>query len=314
MASSSSTAASVALEIRDVGVMRITSVFDDVDELMHDPEPAKKINLATWMADIYQKLGDEVETLGDAIDALRRASQDPRQTAPHLVRAYEQTLRSQHEFCERTEHNIQLARREDFQNFEAASTQFASKMRLSMEFVQMSAEQQIAEKGRQTMQMIEVYAKGNSEQWVKMEGWARGTNDQMATLRQQAALSKSSLDEMARELRRMKEDQFVEAGKAKQLSKSFVEIYKELRDTKKAGLSSDSVKGLRRLLRRQAKQASASEASGDEGAEAPPPPPPPPPPPQVPPPPSGEQGAAPEPPTPEIPKDPNSKKKKGKQA
>ena len=52
MASSSSAAASVALEVREVGVMRITSVFDDEDELMHDLEPAKKINLPTWMADI----------------------------------------------------------------------------------------------------------------------------------------------------------------------------------------------------------------------------------------------------------------------
>ena len=109
MASSSSAATSVALEVREVVVGRITSVFDDEDELMHDPEPAKTVNLPSWMADIYHTLGREVQSLGDAIDALRRASQDPRQTAPHLVRAYEQLLQQQHEFCEKTEHNIQLA-------------------------------------------------------------------------------------------------------------------------------------------------------------------------------------------------------------
>ena len=96
-----------------------------------------------------------------------------------------------------TEQNVQQARREDFQTFEAAITQFADEMRLSMEFVKLSGEQQVAEKGRRTMEFIEINARKNSEQRGKMEGWARGTNDQRATLRQQAAVSKESLDKMA---------------------------------------------------------------------------------------------------------------------
>ena len=137
MASSSGTA-SVALEVREVGIERITSVFDDDDIEMMDYRPAKRVNLPSWMADIYQKLGYEVSTLGDAIEALKRASQDARQTAPHLVRAYEQMIKQQHELCTQTEQNDQQARREDFQTFEAASTQFADEMRLSMEFVRLS--------------------------------------------------------------------------------------------------------------------------------------------------------------------------------
>ena len=53
------------------------------------------------------------------------------------------------------------------------------------------------------MELIEINARKNSEQWGKMEGWARGTNDQMATLRQQAAVSKELLDKMAWEMKEM---------------------------------------------------------------------------------------------------------------
>ena len=208
-----SAAASVALEVREVGIERITSVFDDDNTEMMDYRMAKRVNLPSWMADIYQKLGHQVSTLGDAIEALKRASQDPRQTAPHLVCANEQMIKQQHELCTRTEQNVQQARREDFQTFEAASTQFADEMRLSMEFVKLSGEQQVAEKGRQTMELIEINARKNSEQWGKMEGWARGTNDQMATLRQQAAVSKESLDKMAWEMKEMKDKQAMVAAK-----------------------------------------------------------------------------------------------------
>ena len=85
----------------------------------------------------------------------------------------------------------------------------------------------------------------SSVQWAKIEGWAQGTNNDMATLKEQAALSKGSLDRMARKLKMMKDKQVLEAAKQKQLSKSFVEIYRELKDTKEKGLSSESVKGLR---------------------------------------------------------------------
>ena len=61
---------SVALEVREVRVERIASVFDDDKVEMMDYRPAKRVNLPSGMADIYQKLGHEVSTLGDAIEAL----------------------------------------------------------------------------------------------------------------------------------------------------------------------------------------------------------------------------------------------------
>ena len=77
------------------------------------------------MATVIQKLQDE--------------RQDPNHVAPGIVAAYHTLLKQQNVLFEQQTDDLQSARRLDYVQFEAASTQFAEETRMALEYISKSA-------------------------------------------------------------------------------------------------------------------------------------------------------------------------------
>ena len=77
--------------------------------------------------------------MGEANAVTTNERQDPRAIAPDLVRAYEIALSNQHILFALESASLQQARCEDYLRIEATSIQFASEVKMSMEYTQLSA-------------------------------------------------------------------------------------------------------------------------------------------------------------------------------
>ena len=219
--------------------------------------------------------------MGETIRTLRNEGQDPHQVVPHLVAAYQVALQYQHYIVEQNNEALQQAQREDYLRIVAASTQFASEVSLSINYAKLSAEQRAEDIGKSILQALDHQAGINAAQIQRIGVWAEEQQNNVQKLREQARLHERALmgfqqqvkntedrlkktqQEMEKKIEERVEQEKkwrkrnVEKMAAEQeaLRKAQLDMKKQLDKATREGLSTESVKGLRRLLKDSIKKA-----------------------------------------------------------
>ena len=88
----------------------------------------------------YQAVCDKLYCLDRVIAEMQLNREDPKRNAPGLCKAYNMFLRQQHLMFDQQAEVLATAQRQDFMQFEMASTQFAEVVRLAIKYSEMSAE------------------------------------------------------------------------------------------------------------------------------------------------------------------------------
>ena len=107
------------------------------------------------------------------IQKLQDERQDPNHIAPGIVAAYHTLLKQQNVLFEQQTDDLQSARRLDYVQFEAASTQFAEETRMALEYVSKSATDRANAVGKEALQNLNYLAVHNTKQFEKVEMWAK---------------------------------------------------------------------------------------------------------------------------------------------
>ena len=107
---------------------------------MPDAPPPRTVQGPQWLRDAYQSIGHELNRLDRVIAETQLNREDPERNAPGLCKAYNMLLRQQHLMFDQQAEVLATAQRQDFMQFETASTQFAEEVRLAIKYSEMSAE------------------------------------------------------------------------------------------------------------------------------------------------------------------------------
>ena len=143
-ASSSAPAAPMSFELacRDWTMEKHSSVLED--ELMEDAPghsvsagstpavTARKVNTPVWLQRAYDRINGDLQSMATVIQKLLDKRQDPNHVAPGTVAAYHTLLKQQNVLFEQYTEDLDSARRLDYVQFEAASTQFAEETRMAL--------------------------------------------------------------------------------------------------------------------------------------------------------------------------------------
>ena len=326
MASASASAATPApdtdLFMRDFTIVRNNSVLDDEIQVPDAPPP-RTVYGPQWLRDAYQAICHEINRLDRVSAEMQLNREDPERNAPGLCKAYNMLLWQQHLIFDQQADALATAQRQDFMQFEPASTQFAEEVRLAIKYSEMSAEARTQDAGREMLKHVSSRAQHNADQFSQVEAWAKEEELARKRLEDQMAERKASNQKMVDQFRRDMEvwnDQTPAMKVAQEmavrernrfgrtaatLEREALKLGEDVWRLMKSGkeMSAQELKDLRKLLRKTAKTAkSASHCDRPKSPPAPPPPPPPPPPQPPPPPPpplgtqQGEQAPPPEPP------------------
>ena len=129
---------SFELACRDWTMEKHSSVLED--ELMEDAPgqsvsagstpavTARKVIAPVWLQRAYEKINNDLQSMATVIQKLQDERQDPNHVAPGIVAAYHPLLKQQNVLFEQQTDDLQSARRLDYVQFEAASTQFAEEI------------------------------------------------------------------------------------------------------------------------------------------------------------------------------------------
>ena len=79
---------------------------------------------------------------------------DPERNTPGLCKAYNILLRQQHLIFDQQADTLVTAQRQDFMQFETASTQFAEEVPLAIKYSEMSAEAKTQDAGREMLKHV----------------------------------------------------------------------------------------------------------------------------------------------------------------
>ena len=99
--------------------------------------------------------------------------EDSERNAPGLFKAYNMLLRQQHLIFDQQADARATAQRQDFMQFETASTQFAEEVRLAIKYSEMTAEARIQNAGREMLKHVSSLAQHNADQFSQVEAWAK---------------------------------------------------------------------------------------------------------------------------------------------
>ena len=97
----------------------------------------------------------------------------PERNAPGLWKAYNMLLRLQHLIFDQQADALAMAQRQDFMQFETASTNFAEEVRLAIKYSETSAEARTRDAGRETLKHVSSLAQHNAHQFSRVEAWAK---------------------------------------------------------------------------------------------------------------------------------------------
>ena len=146
----------------------------------------KQVSAPLWVSNMYGGLVREIRHMGEAITVMINEKKDPREMAIGLVRAYEIALSNQHALYALEAEALQRARREDYLRIEAASIQFVSEVKMSMEYTQLTTEQRTQEMGSQLLQTLNSHAHRNAAQMVRINNWAEEKKQTITALQKQS--------------------------------------------------------------------------------------------------------------------------------
>ena len=115
---------------------------------------ARKVNAPVWLQRAYNKINGDLQSMATVIQKLLDKRQDPNHVAPGIVAAYHTLLKQQNFLFEQQSEALQSARRLDYVQFEAASTQFAEETRMALEYVSKSATDRANQVGKEVLQNL----------------------------------------------------------------------------------------------------------------------------------------------------------------
>ena len=104
---------------------------------------------------------------------MQDAREDPDHNAPGLCKAYNMLLWQQHLLCDQQAEALSTAQRQDFMQFETASTQFAEEVRLVIKYSEMTAEARAQDAGMEMLKHVSTLAQHNADQFSRVEAWAK---------------------------------------------------------------------------------------------------------------------------------------------
>ena len=197
-------AESTDLVLLDFAMEKQSSVFAEDNEMLEGgtivDTIVKQVNALLWVSNMYGDLVREIRHISGAITVMINEKQGPREMAPDLVRAYEIALSSQHALFSLETEAPQRACREDYLRVEAASIQFSSEVKMSMEYTQLTAEQRTQDMGSRLLQTLNDHAHWNAAQMGRIDNWAEEKNRTITALDKQAQETKDSLDAATRDM------------------------------------------------------------------------------------------------------------------
>ena len=149
-------------------MVRNNSVLED-DLLMEEAPPQRTVYGPQWLRDSYLSICHEINRLDGVITAMQDAREDPERNAPGLCKAYNMSLRQHHLLFNQQAEALSTAQRQDFMQFETASTQFAEEVRLAIKYSEMSAEARAQDAGKEMHKHVSTLAQHNADQFSRVE-------------------------------------------------------------------------------------------------------------------------------------------------
>ena len=153
-------------------MFRNNSVLKD-DLQMEEAPPPRTVHGLQWLWDAYHSICHEINRLDGVITAMQDAREDPEHIAPGLCKAYNMLLRQQHLLFDQQAEALSTAQRQDFRQFEMASTHFADEVRLAIKYSEMTAEARAQDAGKEMLKHISTLAQHNADQFSWVEAWAK---------------------------------------------------------------------------------------------------------------------------------------------
>ena len=172
MASASTPAPDTNLVMRDFTMVRNNSVLDDKIQVPDAPPP-RTVHGAKWLRDAYMSICHGVNRLDRVISEMQLNYEDPARNAPDLCKAYNMLLRQQHLLFDQQADALATAQRQDFMQFETASTQFAEEVQLAIKYSEMSAEARTQDAGLEMLKHVSSLAQHDADQFSRVEAWAK---------------------------------------------------------------------------------------------------------------------------------------------
>ena len=129
------------------------SVVDDEIQVPDAPPP-RMVHGLQWLRDAYQAICRKINCLDQVIAEMQLNREDPERNAPGLCKAYNMLLRQQHLIFDQQADALATAQRQDFMQFESASTQFTEEVRLAIKYSEMSAEARTQDAGREMLKHV----------------------------------------------------------------------------------------------------------------------------------------------------------------
>ena len=140
---------------------------------MEEAPPPRTVHSPQWLRDAYLSICHEINRLDGVITAMKDAREDPERNAPGLCKAYNMLLRQQHLLFDQQAEVLSIAQRQDFMQFETASTHFAEEVQLAIKYSVMTAKARAQDAGKEMLKHVSTLAQHNADQFSWVEAWAK---------------------------------------------------------------------------------------------------------------------------------------------
>ena len=140
---------------------------------MEEAPPPRTVHGPQWLRDAYLSICHEINRLDRVITMMQDAREDPERNAPGLCKAYNMLLRQQHLLFDQQAEALSTAQRQDFMQFETASTQFAEAVWMAIKYSEMTAEARAQDAGKAKQKHVSTLAQHNADQFSRVEAWAK---------------------------------------------------------------------------------------------------------------------------------------------
>ena len=164
----------------------------------------RKMNAPVWLQRAYEKINSNLQNMVTVIQKLQDERQESNHVASSTGATYHTLLKQQNVlFAQQTE-DLQSARRLDYVQFDVASTQFAEETRMAIKYVSTSATDRPNAVGKGALQNQNYFAVHNTEQFEKVEMWAK--MEELASgrleriVKEEKARNKAELDSSTRDI------------------------------------------------------------------------------------------------------------------
>ena len=168
---------------------------------MEEAHPPRTVHSPQWLRDAYLSICHEINRLDGVITTMQDAREDPVRNAPGLCKAYNMLLRQQHLLFDQQAETLSTAQRQNFLQFETASTQFAEEVRLAIKYSEMTAEAIAQDAGKEMLKHVSTLALHDADQFSQVEVWAKEQELARKRLEDQMAEREASNGKMVDQFR-----------------------------------------------------------------------------------------------------------------